>query len=97
MSIEVRLARGLRTHVDAPPTVDVSGCAIRTAREALDALIALHPELARFVLDDAQRLRRHVNVFVNDALLVDRSDLSDPVADGDCLHIHPAVSGGAHL
>ena len=92
MSVEIRLARGLRAHVDAPESVVVEG---RTVREALDALIAMHPELRRFVLDDAERLRRHVNIFVNSEQLVDRETLADPIAGGDQLHILPAVSGGS--
>ena len=92
MSVEIRLARGLRAHVDAPASVVVEG---RTVREALSALIAVHPELRRFVLDDAQRLRRHVNIFVNSEQLVDRETLADPITEGDQLHILPAVSGGS--
>ncbi len=92
MSVEIRMARGLRTHVDVPPAVAVEGA---SAREAIDALVICYPELRRFVLDDAQRLRRHVNIYINDALILDRDQLSDPIADGDRLYILPAVSGGS--
>jgi len=91
MGIEVHLARGLRVHVEAPAMVAVSGA---SAREAIDDLVRLHPGLDRFVLDDARRLRRHVNVFINDEQIADRDQLSDPVTDGDRIHILPAVSGG---
>lgn len=90
--VEVHLARGLRVHVEAPDRVVVSGA---NAREAIDDLIRLHPLLGKFVLDDARRLRRHVNIFINDEQLCDRDQLSDPVSDGDRIHILPAVSGGA--
>ena len=92
MSVEIRMAHGLRVHVDVPERVDVIGS---TAREAVDALIVAHPSLQRFVLDDARRLRQHVNIYINNDLIHDRRNLSDPVADGDQLHILPAVSGGA--
>lgn len=92
MGVEVHLARGLRVHVEAPDRVEVSGA---SAREAVDDLIRLHPKLGQFVLDDARRLRRHVNIFINDEQLSDRDELSDPVSDGDRIHILPAVSGGA--
>lgn len=91
MCIEVRLARGLLAHVDAPASVAVSGA---TAREAIDELLDLHPALSKFVLDDARRLRRHVNIFINDEQIADRDQLSDPVTEGDRIHILPAVSGG---
>ncbi len=92
MSIEIHMARGLLVHVDVPAHVRVDGA---TAREAIDALIEAHPTLRRFVLDDARRLRQHVNIYINNELIVDRRNLSDSLNDGDQLHILPAVSGGA--
>ncbi len=92
MSVEIRMAKGLRVHVDVPATVNVDG---GNAREAVDALIAAFPELQRYVLDDADRLRQHVNIYINDALIVDRNGLSDALDNGDRLYILPAVSGGA--
>ena len=92
MSVEIRMARGLRVHVDVPERVSVDG---RTAREAIEALIGTHPELRRFVLDDAFRLREHVNIYINDELIIDRQELSDGVRAGDTLYILPAVSGGS--
>lgn len=93
MSIGIRMARGLRAQVDVPECVRVEGA---TAREAIDALIEIHPPLRRFVLDDACRLRQHVNIFINDEQISDRDQLSDSVNEGDRVHILPAVSGGAH-
>ena len=92
MSVEIRMARGLQVHLDVPERAHVDGA---TAREAIDALIALHPALRQFVLDDARRLRQHVNLYINDELILDRHELSDPVTDGDTIYILPAVSGGA--
>ena len=92
MSVEIRMARGLRVHVAVPERVHVEGS---TAREAIDALIEMHPPLRRFVLDDARRLRQHVNIYINDELIADRRQLSDSVEAGDTLYILPAVSGGA--
>ena len=92
MSVEIRLARGLRVHVDVPDRVCVEGA---TARESIDALISAHPSLRQFVLDDARRLRQHVNIYVNDELIVDRHQLTDAVHAGDTLYILPAVSGGS--
>ncbi len=94
MSVEIRMAQGLRVHVDVPATVKVDG---GNAREAVDALIMAYPELQRFVLDDARRLRQHVNIYINDALIFDREQLSDALCSGDRLYILPAVSGGALL
>ena len=92
MTIDIRLARGLRAHVQAPELVRVHGS---SAREAMDALLDAHPQLSAYLLDDAHRLRPHVNLFINDEQVADRAGLSDPLADGDWLHILPAVSGGS--
>lgn len=54
-----------------------------------DALRSLGPLTSR-VLDDAGDLRRHIHVFVNHA----QAGLDRPLADGDVIHILPAVSGG---
>lgn len=55
-----------------------------------EALGALGPLTSR-VLDDAGGIRRHVNVFLNQT---QARDLEAPLADGDIIHILPAVSGG---
>jgi len=90
--VRVRFARALQAQAGLPGLCTAEAA---TAREALHALAERYPQLPRFVLDDQQRLRRHVNIFINDALIADRIELSDPLRDGDQLHILPAVSGGA--
>ncbi len=90
--VQVRFARALQTQAGLPSFCTAEAA---TAREALRALSERHPQLQRFVLDDRQRLRRHVNIFINDTQIADRIELSDPLRDGDRLHILPAVSGGA--
>ena len=90
--MEIFLARGLREHVDAPESALVEGA---TVAEALSALAGEVPEVRKFVLDDQGRLRRHVNIFVNEAVVHDRERLSDCLEEGDRLYVVGAVSGGA--
>lgn len=59
----------------------------RTVAEALGSLGSLSTR----VLDDTGALRQHVHVFLNQAAV---KDIAAPVADGDIIHILPAVSGG---
>ena len=66
-----------------------------TVAEALDALLSQHPLLRRYLLDDQAHLRQHINLFINDALITDRTALSDPLAPHDAVYIFQAVSGGA--
>lgn len=56
-----------------------------------DALAALGP-LASRVLDDRGEVRRHVQVFVNHVVA---RDPRARLAEGDTIHILPAVSGGS--
>lgn len=65
-----------------------------TVREVLDELERRHRGLASYVVDDAGRLRRHVNIFVGEEPIRDREKLSDALAPGDRVFILQALSGG---
>ena len=73
--VEVKFAPNLERHRFAPPA-EVIG---RTVGEALHAALRPRPRLRRHVLDDRGRLRKHIVVFVNGALIEDRHRLTDPV------------------
>lgn len=83
-------AKAFRRHVDCP---DASATG-STVGEVLDRYFADHPGVRSYVLDDAGALRRHVALFHNDDLVVDRSTLADPVSDGDRISVFQALSGG---
>ena len=80
----------LQRHLSCPP-VDVAGATVRTA---LDAVFENNPQLRSYLLDDQGRLRRHVNIFVNDRAIGDRAALSDRVAPTDEVFVIQALSGG---
>ncbi|HUR69778.1 MAG TPA: MoaD/ThiS family protein [Candidatus Thermoplasmatota archaeon] len=61
------------------------------AKELGDAIRALGP-LATRVLDDTGEVRPHVHLFVNQ---VASRRLDVALAEGDIIHILPAVSGGS--
>jgi hypothetical protein len=65
-----------------------------TVREVIDALDRRHPGLASYVIDETGRLRRHVNVFVGEEPIHDRTTLGDAVGEGDRIFILQALSGG---
>ena len=86
----VSFTANLQRHLDCP-TVEAEGA---TVAEVLDAVFAGNPRLRSYILDDQDRLRRHVNVFVAGRPVADRVRLSDPVpADGE-VHVFQALSGG---
>lgn len=92
VAVEIILAKALQMHTEAP---DSFAAEADTVRAAIEQLAAAHPHLRAFILDDQGRLRRHVNIFRNNAQIEDRAGLGDRLADGDRLHVLPAVSGGS--
>jgi molybdopterin converting factor small subunit len=63
-------------------------------REALGELERRYPALYRNVCDETGAVRRHVNLFINDAHMRDRQGIDSKLEPGDTLIILPAVSGG---
>lgn len=86
----VSFTPNLQRHIRVAPA-DVSGA---TVRAALEAVFAGNPRLRSYLLDDQGRLRKHVNVFVNDRAVGDRDGLGDAVAAGDEIYVFQALSGG---
>jgi len=86
----VVFTQNLQRHISAPP----SEAAGATVRAVLDAVFAEHPRLRGYVLDDQQRLRTHVVVFVDGQMLKDRAGLSDAVAPASEVYVMQALSGG---
>ena len=65
-----------------------------TLADALASLDAQYPGIGARVLDDEGRLRRFVNVYVNDDDVRFLEDLQTPTPDGASISIIPAVAGG---
>lgn len=65
-----------------------------TVGGVLDAVFAESPKLRSYVVDEHGRLRKHVNVYLNDELVRDRVALSDKVAAADEIFVFQALSGG---
>ena len=62
--------------------------------EILRAVNEIAPGFTDYVLDERGALRRHVNLSVNDTILIDRKALSDRVPDDGTIYIFQALSGG---
>lgn len=86
----VSFTPNLRKHLDCPPQ-DV---AATTLREALDAVFVENPRLRGYILDDQQRLRQHVVVFVDNEVIADRFAMSDAVSPDSEIYVMQALSGG---
>jgi sulfur-carrier protein len=86
----VTFTANLQRHLDAP-SLEVGG---ERVGEVLAAVFAARPLLRSYIVDDQGRLRRHVNVFVNAAMIADRDGLSDAVRPDDEVFVFQALSGG---
>ena len=73
------------------PGADLPG---DTVRAVLDGVFAAQPRLRSYVLDDQDRVRRHVAIYVNGDRIADRDRLSDPVGESDEVFVFQALSGG---
>lgn len=91
MSVAVKVPTILRTYTGGAADVTVSG---ETLSAALANLDEQYPGIGARVLDDAGKLRRFVNVYVNDDDVRFLEDLQTPTPDGSNISIIPAVAGG---
>jgi len=91
MAIEVRIPTILRTYTGGAKAVEASGS---TLDELLKNVDAAHAGI-RERLVEGEKLRRFVNVYLNDEDVRFLGGLETPVKDGDAVTILPAVAGGA--
>lgn len=62
--------------------------------ELLCAVNEIAPGFTDYVLDEQGALRRHVNLCINDTIVIDKKTLSDRVPDDGTVYIFQALSGG---
>jgi molybdopterin synthase sulfur carrier subunit len=91
MSVTVRVPTILRQYTGGVAEVTSDGA---TLGEVLAGLEATYPGIGPRVLDDAGKLRRFVNVYVDDDDVRFASGLDTPTPDGTSISIIPAVAGG---
>jgi molybdopterin synthase sulfur carrier subunit len=88
---KVIVAQHLCNQFQVPSECVVEGTTLAAVVVDLDRR---YPGVRKYLLDDQGALRTHVNLFIGDAWIEDRLALSDSVADGDCVTIMQALSGG---
>ena len=86
--VVTRVASPLRSYTDGRASVDASG---RTVREVLADLDRRFPGMRFRMIDEQDRIRPHIRLYVNTTAVV---DLDHRVAGGDTLHLICALSGG---
>lgn len=65
-----------------------------TVAEVVAKLEERAPGIAYYICDERGRLRRHVNIFVDEQMVQDRARLSDRVEADTRVFIVQALSGG---
>jgi molybdopterin converting factor small subunit len=87
----VRIPTQMRTLVDGASTVDVEG---DTVGEVLRGLAEAHEPIATRLFEPDGRVRRFVNVFLEDEDIRFADGLDTKVAPGQTISLLPAVAGG---
>ncbi|AIY18709.1 MoaD/ThiS family protein [Pimelobacter simplex] len=91
MSVRVRIPTILRTYTGGDSEVTAEGA---TLAEVLDNLDASFAGIKGRILDEDGKLRRFVNVYVNNDDVRFEQDLATPTPDGAEVSVIPAVAGG---
>jgi molybdopterin synthase sulfur carrier subunit len=71
--------------------ITVPACSVA---EALLAINDIAPGFADYVLDERGVLRRHVNISINNAMLIDKVKLTDRIPEDGTVYIFQSLSGG---
>jgi len=92
VSVTVRIPSAMRPLAGGASTVEVAGTNVK---EVLDALIEAHPGTRDRLFDDAGKLRRFVNIYVEEEDIRFADGLDTKVLDGQTVSLLPAVAGGS--
>lgn len=88
VSCVVRIASPLRSYTSGASSVTVDGA---TLHEILANLDRRFPGIRFRMVDEQDRIRPHMRVFVNTS---EARQLCEPVRAGDTVHVICALSGG---
>jgi molybdopterin synthase sulfur carrier subunit len=92
MPVQVRIPTPLRKFTGGAESVTASGATVAAVVQDIDSH---HPGLKERICDDAGKVRRFVNVYVNGEDIRFLGSLDTPVKEGDEISIVPAIAGGA--
>ena len=94
MPISVRIPTPLRKFTGGAESVTASGGSGVTVAAVIDDVEGRHPGLKERICDEAGKVRRFVNLYVNGEDIRFLSSLDTPVKEGDEISIVPAIAGG---
>lgn len=88
---ELKIPSPLRTYTSGQAVVEVSG---KTVAEAMESLVAQHPQLSQHLFNGSHDLRPFVNLYLNSEDIRHLQDLDTPIKADDRLMIVPSIAGG---
>jgi MoaD family protein len=88
---KIHIPTPLRQYVGKQASVDVQGS---TVGEAMNALVAQHPELRKHLYTEDGKLRAFVNLYLNDEDIRYLQKEATALKDGDNISIVPSIAGG---
>ena len=86
----VTFTANLQRHLDCS-SVEAAGDSVAAV---MAEVFEQRPQIRSYILDDQGRLRRHVNIFVDNVMIKDRKGLTDPVGADEEVFVVQALSGG---
>jgi molybdopterin synthase sulfur carrier subunit len=94
MPVTVRIPTPLRKFTGGAESVEANGATIGALVQDLESR---HAGLKERICDEAGKVRRFVNVYVNGDDIRFLNSLDTPLKDGDEVSIVPAIAGGSPL
>ncbi len=91
MAVKVRIPTPLRKLTGGADEVSVEGS---TVAEVIEDLEKNYPGIRERICEEDGRLRRFVNLYVNDEDIRFKDNMNTALKDGDELSIVPAIAGG---
>ena len=86
----VAFTANLQRHIECP----LQSAPGRSVRVVLEHVFAAQPRLRSYILDDQDRVRKHVAIYVNSEPIDGLGGLATSLKDGDEVAIIPALAGG---
>lgn len=90
-TINVHFSAHLRRFVDLPQSCEATGDTVKAVMADLEVK---YPGVTDYILHENQKLRQHVNLFLDEQMIADREQLSDSTLNAKELFVMQALSGG---
>ena len=89
---KIHIPTPLRQYVGKQAAIEVQGT---TVAEAMNALVAQHPDLRKHLYTEDGKLRAFVNLYINDEDIRYLDKEATALKEGDNISIVPSIAGGA--